>query len=202
MYHKVFINNVELAFGHGQLEGFTPLPSLPENHDLETWIETLRTLPEGIRFLVADTDGDQWQNFMHRHVFVTAAGGLVTNKNQELLVIKRLGFWDLPKGKMDAGETPAQCAIREVEEECGLHDLELGEELESTYHTYTHKGQNVLKRTHWFKMHYSGNDNPVPQTEEDITTVVFAPKSKVAEMVKESYPSLKPIFNTYLFGHE
>jgi len=36
---------------------------------------------------------------------IIAAGGLVTNENNELLMIFRRGKWDLPKGKADEGET-------------------------------------------------------------------------------------------------
>jgi 8-oxo-dGTP pyrophosphatase MutT (NUDIX family) len=35
-------------------------------------------------------------------------------------MILRLGKWDLPKGKMEKNEEPMICAIREVEEECGI----------------------------------------------------------------------------------
>ena len=53
-------------------------------------------------------------------VKIIAAGGLVTNENNELLMIFRRGKWDLPKGKLDKGETIEECAIREVEEETGI----------------------------------------------------------------------------------
>ena len=202
MYHKVFINNVELAFANEPIDGYTPLPGLPENHDLETWIATLRLMPECIRFTVQDSDGEQWQSFASRHVLVVAAGGLVTNATNELLVMKRLGWWDLPKGKMDAGETPAQCALREVEEECGIENLQLGKELPPTYHTYAYKGQNVLKKTHWFSMAYLGSKVPTPQTEEDITEVRFMPAEEVSQLVTGTYPSLRPLFDTYLVGNK
>ena len=53
-------------------------------------------------------------------VFVLAAGGLVKNSNDEILYIRRLGYLDLPKGKVEADETTEQAAIREVSEECGI----------------------------------------------------------------------------------
>ncbi len=56
---------------------------------------------------------------------VTAAGGLVENEKGEVLLIFRRGKWDLPKGKLDPGETIEQCAVREVEEETGLKNIEL-----------------------------------------------------------------------------
>jgi 8-oxo-dGTP pyrophosphatase MutT (NUDIX family) len=47
---------------------------------------------------------------------IIAAGGLVFNDRNELLMIYRRGFWDLPKGKLDPGERIEACAIREVQE--------------------------------------------------------------------------------------
>lgn len=51
----------------------------------------------------------------------------------EVLVVHRpsYGDWTFPKGKLEAGETDEECALREVLEETGLV-CELGEELAST----------------------------------------------------------------------
>src|SRR5690606_23008426 len=51
---------------------------------------------------------------------IKAAGGLVENSKSEYLFIKRLGKWDLPKGKVEEGEKMKEAAVREVEEECGI----------------------------------------------------------------------------------
>lgn len=198
MYHKVFINNAEIVFADHAIAGYLPIPALPENHDLEVWLATLRALDQRSFFVVIDEDGTQWQHFVQRHVGVVAAGGLVTNKEGNLLVIKRLGYWDLPKGKLDAGETPEQCALREVTEECGIEHLKLGAPLENTYHTYHYKGQNVLKTTHWFDMKYEGKEEPKPQHAEDITQALFAMPHRVLGMMENTYPSLLPLFEAYL----
>lgn len=198
MYHKVFINNVEIVFSETPILGYTSIPTLPENHDLETWIDTLRALPLGTKYVIVDSDEEQWNAFLARHAMVYAAGGLVTNKHHELLLIKRLGFWDLPKGKMEAGETPEVCAVREVQEECGIEHLELVAPLESTYHTYLYKGKNVLKKTYWFAMMYKGESTPSPQIEEDITEVCFKSPEEVIPLRANTYPSLFPLFDAYL----
>ena len=54
-----------------------------------------------------------------------AAGGWVVNEFNEVLWIFRLGFWDLPKGKVETNENIKECAIREVIEECGLSQISL-----------------------------------------------------------------------------
>ncbi len=56
---------------------------------------------------------------------IQAGGGLVLNEKNELLMIFRRGKWDLPKGKIDAGETIDMTALREVSEETGLTKLQL-----------------------------------------------------------------------------
>jgi ADP-ribose pyrophosphatase YjhB (NUDIX family) len=126
----------------------------------------------------------------------------VVDATGNLLVIHRLGVWDLPKGKMEEGENPRETALREVEEECGITGLEVVEELPATYHTYPHKGQEVLKQTHWFLMRYSGTQAPTPQTEEDISAVKFMPAGEVAEALKNTYESLKPLFDIYLRNYK
>ena len=51
---------------------------------------------------------------------VKAGGGVVENINSEILFIYRMKKWDLPKGKLDKGETIMECAKREVEEETSI----------------------------------------------------------------------------------
>lgn len=65
---------------------------------------------------------------------IDAGGGVVENEAGDILMIYRRGKWDLPKGKRDDGEDIAQCALREVAEETGLQQLQLGEKICDTYH--------------------------------------------------------------------
>lgn len=111
-----------------------------------------------------------WSDFKHCFKILEAAGGYVLNSEQQLLVFFRRGFWDLPKGKIDPGESPGQTAVREVQEETGLVHLQLGEHLLDTWHTYTLKGQRILKKTYWYRM-VTADMDLVPQTEEDIEEI-------------------------------
>ena len=65
---------------------------------------------------------------------IRAAGGVVVRDGQILVVHRaRYDDWSLPKGKLEAGETWADAALREVEEETGLR-CALGEEVGRTYY--------------------------------------------------------------------
>lgn len=129
---------------------------------------------------------------------IKAAGGLVTNVKDEVLVIFRRGKWDLPKGKLDDGEALEDCAIREVEEETGLKNVKLADPLIITYHTYHEGSKFILKESHWYKMKVSGEQQLVPQTEEDIHEIKWVKKSELAPYVKNSFPSVADVLEAGL----
>lgn len=133
---------------------------------------------------------------------IIAAGGLVTNDNDELLMIFRRGHWDLPKGKLDKGETIEECAIREVEEETGLRHVQLGEFLGLTYHEYfdPYLKKDVVKESHWFKMKVSGETTLVPQTEEDITEITWANEAAIDKYLEDTYPNIVEIVEKFRKG--
>ncbi|UKJ09048.1 NUDIX hydrolase [Solitalea lacus] len=122
---------------------------------------------------------------------IEAAGGLVKNVNEEYLFIYRLGKWDLPKGKLETGESVVECAVREVEEECGITVNSVSHELPSTYHVYELKNKLILKRTYWFAMDYKGNGKLIPQIEESIEAVKWLPKEEFNVVLNNTYPAIK-----------
>lgn len=126
---------------------------------------------------------------------IIAAGGLVLNSNNELLMIFRRGKWDLPKGKLDAGETIEQCAVREVQEETGIGNVELGGLIGITCHEYFDKyvHADVIKESHWYLMKAIGNETLVPQTEEDIEKITWANEQEVNECLQNSYKNIVEI---------
>ena len=128
---------------------------------------------------------------------IEAAGGMVFNEEKELLMIFRRGFWDLPKGKVDVGETLEECAIREVQEETGLNTIKLCNFLTTTYHTYLFKDEAILKPSHWFKMEHWGDENLIPQTEEDITEIKWVSKAEAQELKDKMYPTIRIIVEQY-----
>jgi ADP-ribose pyrophosphatase YjhB (NUDIX family) len=124
---------------------------------------------------------------------IDAAGGLVYNELEELLLIKRQGKWDLPKGKVDDGETIERAALREVTEECGLKEVEIKEFFTKTFHTYFLNGKRILKITHWYKMYTEKNQTLVPQSEENITEVKWFDTKTLDPQTFLTYNSIRSI---------
>lgn len=129
--------------------------------------------------------------------FVKAAGGLVFNDKNKILAIKRLGKWDLPKGKLKKDENIEECAMREVEEETGASGLSIVEHLTETYHTYYRNRRWHLKKTYWYIMDCTKPDNLVPQIEEDIEDVKWFKFKKLDPDKLNTYPAIKWILHEY-----
>ncbi len=121
---------------------------------------------------------------------IHAAGGLVRNESGELLMILRNGKWDLPKGKIDQGESIEQAAVREVQEECGLSRLQLLQAGGTTYHTYADKERLFLKTTHWFSMSASSSEKLIPQHDEGIEQVQWMNDEQIASALQNSFASV------------
>ena len=138
-------------------------------------------------------DEAEWNRFAQEFRIIHAAGGIVADENDEILMIFRYGCWDFPKGKVEAGEEWETAALREVEEETGLHDITLAEALPNTYHTYMLRGTPILKITHWYEMR-APQQSLTPQTEEDISQAVWVPRAQVADRLRESYLSLNELW--------
>jgi ADP-ribose pyrophosphatase YjhB (NUDIX family) len=152
-------------------------------------------------YICVKSDNEAWQFLKNEFKVIQAAGGVVLNQACELLVMSRLGFWDLPKGKIDRGETPTQAALREVGEECGLKQLRIQRALPCSYHLYQsphHANRWILKQTHWFLMSAPGNEPLVPELAEDIEHVEWAGTQRVRQIIGGTYPSLQPLFQGYL----
>ena len=123
-----------------------------------------------------------------------AAGGVVTNKQGKVLFIYRNDKWDLPKGKLDKGESIEECALREVEEETGVKKLKIENFLKTTYHIFKRNGKYRLKEVHWFAMKTSFEGELVGQLEEGIEKVKWKGPKKIKKALDNSYINIKSLF--------
>lgn len=184
--YKVFVNEKKLL-----------LSKYPESIEKNMRYEGFATLEIAVDLLqntscpelnvYGENIEELWEDFSHMFKVIEAAGGIVSNPQGEILFIKRLGKWDLPKGKIEKGESLEQAALREVEEETGLQELILEDFINNTFHLYTERnGTRVLKTTYWFKMSYVGEGEAKPQIEEGITEVSWKNNQRIKE---EVFPS-------------
>jgi 8-oxo-dGTP pyrophosphatase MutT (NUDIX family) len=123
-----------------------------------------------------------------------AGGGLVFNKKGEVLFILRNGKWDLPKGGIERDEEIVDTAMREVEEETGVDNLEITRKLQKTYHIFKRNGKYKLKITHWFEMQTNFEGTPFPQANEGIEKAVWLNPEQIKEALKNSYENIKLLF--------
>lgn len=129
---------------------------------------------------------------------VKAAGGVVVNPSRQILLIKRMGVWDLPKGKIETGEGKLEGALREVTEECGIQPLIALRKLSPSYHVYQQQNLWMFKTTFWYLMAFEGTYAPVPQLEEQIESAVWINPGQLMASF-DTYPSIRKVLHQSLF---
>jgi 8-oxo-dGTP pyrophosphatase MutT (NUDIX family) len=124
---------------------------------------------------------------------VEAGGGVVTKMKKgklRVLLIHRKGVWDLPKGKLEKGETVAECARREVREELGISNLKIVKPLDVTVHVYSEDRRLKVKTTHWYQMTTKASEF-TPEKREGITEVKWFSYKKAKKAV--AYKNLRKL---------
>jgi 8-oxo-dGTP pyrophosphatase MutT (NUDIX family) len=176
----------------------TALWDVSEWQTLLTWLKANPEQPTHFMCFcgtpaVAD---DAWDFFYSGFEIIEAAGGLVFNPQNEVLLIFRKGSWDLPKGKLDDGESLEACALREVQEETGVQPLTAEQFIGTTAHIYLLKDTWILKESYWYKMRTSFSAALVPQESEDISKAEWVGKDKISGYFPEMYPLIREIICT------
>lgn len=166
-----------------------------ERIDIHTLVNMFEA-SESLNRIYIPTEDTEW---MYRRLCaefkeVDAAGGLVSNRRGDFLMISRNGLWDLPKGHREEGEEVSVTALREVQEETGVDQLEIGPLICVTDHCYLRGGIWHLKHTWWYEMLYTNPVDLTPQREEDITKAAWVAKSSLPPFLKNTYPSILEVF--------
>lgn len=192
--YKVFVNKKEIILAvdapKKSKAKVLPLQSTP----LNKIIRILRTTKVETLYLVHHNPKKLVPLFKKKLPVRVAAGGVVQNKEGKLLFIYRKRRWDLPKGKVEKGETLEEGAKREVKEETGVKKIKVGELVGVTYHVFKRSNRYQLKESHWFHMTSKHEGALVPETKEDITKAVWKDKKKTLKALEKTYPNIAHLF--------
>ena len=173
---------------------------LGEAPDISSLVDMFETSGSLSRIFIPTRDLEStYKGFCSRFKEVNAAGGLVSNRRGDVLLIRRGGLWDLPKGHQEAGEDIKVTALREVREETGVDRLKLRNLICVTDHCYRRNDIWHLKHTWWFDMLYTDPVDLTPQKEEDITKAAWVPRSGLSPYLKNTYPSIMEVFREARF---
>lgn len=152
--------------------------------------------------LVCDDLDQLYADILKLYELVVAAGGLVINKDsKDLLVMYRRKHYDFPKGKIESGEKKKATAIREVQEECGLNQIDLKGKLCKTFHAFGSVKHRKLKLSHWYYMETSDLEL-TPQTEEDIESVEWMSPQAFLTTCKPVYPNILDVYESYVYKYK
>ncbi|MCX7552009.1 NUDIX hydrolase [Xanthomarina sp. F2636L] len=191
--HKVFVNDkpIILTTKVEKEEGF-------KNYSLKTVnlnkvVKELNKTPLKEVRLIHKNEEKLLKKFLKKLPNVIAGGGKVYNDKNEILFIFRNDKWDLPKGKTEKKESIEKTAIREVEEETGVKNLEIVKPLDTTYHIFKRNGRNKIKVTHWFEMKTMYHGKLEPQENEGITKVVWLDKEQANKALENSYANIRSL---------
>jgi len=193
--YKIFINNSLIFFGEKE-----DLPLAKINYSdfkmvkpsgFKELVRKIESYSELDHYFVETEDVDSaFRYFSSFFKVLQAAGGLVLNHKDEILMIHRFDHWDFPKGHVEKDEELKECAIREVMEETGVEMLEITSSLPEVFHIYDYKNKWVLKETHWYMMYSEYTGILQPQLEENIIAAKWVPLDFLNEYMNQSYPGL------------
>ncbi|MBV7441317.1 NUDIX domain-containing protein [Weeksellaceae bacterium TAE3-ERU29] len=201
---RVFINNTEVSFAKKPSKNPDCCNLIVTNKSIFRKIYDLCINDKFNDFqfirIVDDKSKKCFKSFKSEFSEIKAAGGIVKNKENKFLMIYRMEHWDLPKGKIEKDEKKKQAALREVEEECGISNLEITKKIDKTYHMYELNGKAIFKTTCWYEMSYNGKEELIPQTEEDITEAKWCDKSFIKNVLenKKSYKNIELLLAKYV----
>jgi 8-oxo-dGTP pyrophosphatase MutT (NUDIX family) len=214
--YKVFIDHKPIIFVHkedlsteeslveGERESLNPLTRL-RSKDVET-LDDLKDLLKDITidrplYLVSKKPEKEFERLFAEYKYIEAAGGIVQRK-ESFLVIKRKGLWDIPKGKIDKGESAEDACVREIMEECGIDGHIITAPLVNTYHTMKWNGKRALKKTFWYMLSYDGKKATTPETKEDITEAKWMKRDEMLAIRGNTFGSINDVLDAFVLSRQ
>ncbi len=192
--YKVFVNERPLVLTNKLSDAGDNKYFLLNEDSIQEAIRSLRKGKLEEAFIYHPNHEEILKKFTKRIPLMVAAGGVVTNQEGKVLFIYRNDKWDLPKGKLDKGESIEVCAIREVMEETGVQDLRIENFLQTTYHVFKNNGVDTLKEVHWFAMKSYYNGKLKGEKKEGIKKVKWKGPKKIQQALENSYVNIRILF--------
>ncbi|WP_149277429.1 NUDIX hydrolase [Pareuzebyella sediminis] len=192
--YKVFVNESPLILTNKLSETANGEYYLLNEDSIQDAIKALKKKKIEEAYIYHPNHEEILKKFTKKIPLTVAAGGVVTNAKGKVLFIYRNEKWDLPKGKLDKGESIEDCAIREVMEETGVKGLRIENFLRTTYHIYKNSGAYTLKEVHWFAMKTDYTGKLRPEKKEGIKKVKWKGPKKIQKALQNSYTNIKILF--------
>lgn len=196
--YKVFVNDRPIIFTSSSIKRDEFSVMNYKDIILEDVIKEVKTgKSKGVCLFTPNLE-KVWGKFCIDYKLREAGGGLVVNSKNEILFIYRANKWDLPKGRAEINEKIDKTAIREVKEEVGIQKLTIEKFLINTYHLYSSKGKDRLKKTYWYLMKTDFKGVLKPLLEEGITEAAFFQEKKIKEVIlTNTYKNIITVYNFY-----
>lgn len=136
------------------------------------------------------------KELMQKNLRIISSAGGIVRKNNQTLMIYRLGKWDLPKGKIEPGETTPEAAIREVKEECNVK-ARIDDEICTTWYTFSKSRKMIVKKVTWYSMSCIDDSFKRPQRKEGIQKVAWIKLDGLPKALDNTYASVRSIYRHY-----
>ena len=189
--YKIFYRRHHFVFDHNELD---QNPCVVVNQLSKELIKALLNYLKDCKTtqVIQVVEENGFDHFLECFRIIHAAGGAVFNPEGNMLLMKRKGLWDMPKGKLDQGESIVNTAVREVEEECHVFDIDVKRKIGLTYHLYFEK-KWLLKETHWYHMVSQTWEEAKPQIEEEIEEIMWVDPEELDIEQLDTYNNIKHV---------
>ena len=192
--HRIYLSNIE-----SDIEKYKPdfIFKKPKKEQIIEALKVSKKATKPLKILLLGNPDKILKRVILEFKYKIAAGGIVESDAGKILLMKRLGKWDLPKGKLDRGETIEECALREIEEETGAAGLTVKSSFAETYHTYYRNEKWIIKHTHWYIVKCTEDSKLSPQEEEDIEQVAWVDHATIDLLKIDTYPAIRKLLKLY-----
>lgn len=195
--YEVFINDKSILITNKLVQRDENVTNYFHGFNWNDLLKKMSVIDHDNYIVFCENIDNAWIDFCSNFTLIQAAGGIVL-KDQKILFIFRNEKWDLPKGKLENNEDMKSCAVREVEEECGIDGLSITSKIKNTYHIYKLERQLILKETYWYMMKTKSDKKLIPQIEEGISWVGWKKMDELNDVYHNTFASIRSLLDSVI----